>query len=117
MISMRLKKFYKNTRRKIKFDAKKPVGFNKTKLEYFNCHNTWHFVRECRSKGNQESRRRDARNTGYRAKDKGRRPGKQDEPKVLVTLDGEGVDWTGHAADEQENFALMDYSNSGSDTE
>ncbi|GKD18782.1 hypothetical protein Tco_1207940, partial [Tanacetum coccineum] len=28
-----------------------------------------------------------------------------------------GVDWTGHAKDEQENFALMAYSNSGSDTE
>ncbi|GJZ20976.1 hypothetical protein Tco_0558015, partial [Tanacetum coccineum] len=56
-------------------------------------------------------------NTGYRAKDNGRRPGKQEEPKALVTLDGEGVDWTGHAEDEQENFALMAYSNSGSDTE
>ncbi|GJU71931.1 hypothetical protein Tco_1263336 [Tanacetum coccineum] len=69
------------------------------------------------SKGNQESRRRYAGNTGYRAKDNGRRPGKQEEPKALVTLDGEGVDWTGHAKDEQENFALMAYSNSGSDTE
>ncbi|GKD59104.1 hypothetical protein Tco_1296613 [Tanacetum coccineum] len=38
------------------------------------------------------------------------------EPKVLVTLNGEGVDWTGHVDDEQENFALMAYSNSGSDT-
>ncbi|GKC24264.1 putative ribonuclease H-like domain-containing protein, partial [Tanacetum coccineum] len=34
----------------------------------------------------------------------------------LVTLDGEGVDWTGHAEDEQENFALMAYNNSGLDT-
>ncbi|GJS87103.1 hypothetical protein Tco_0769739 [Tanacetum coccineum] len=89
MISIRLKKFYKKT---------------------------GHFARECRSKGNQESRRRDAGNTGYKAKDNGRRPGKQEEPKALVTLDGEGVDWTGHAEDEQENFALMAYSNSGSDT-
>ncbi|GJS38823.1 hypothetical protein Tco_0563866 [Tanacetum coccineum] len=71
----------------------------------------------CISKGNQESRRRDAGNTGYKAKDNGRRPGKQEEPKALVTLDGEGVDWTGHAEDEQENFALMAYNNSGSDTE
>ncbi|GKB20113.1 hypothetical protein Tco_0854036 [Tanacetum coccineum] len=43
--------------------------------------------------------------------------GKQEEPKALVTLDGDGVDWTGHAEDEQENFALMAYSNSGSNTE
>ncbi|GKF00155.1 hypothetical protein Tco_0023505, partial [Tanacetum coccineum] len=61
----------------------------------------------CKSKGNQESRRRDAGNTGYRAKDNRRRPRKQKEPKALVTLDGEGVDWTVHAEDEQENFALM----------
>ncbi|GJV99736.1 ribonuclease H-like domain-containing protein [Tanacetum coccineum] len=65
----------------------------------------------------KKSRRRDAGNTRYRAKDNGRRSRKQEEPKALVTLDGEGVDWTGHAEDEQENFALMAYSNSGSDTE
>ncbi|GJR37061.1 ribonuclease H-like domain-containing protein [Tanacetum coccineum] len=41
----------------------------------------------------------------------------QEEPKALGTLDWEGVDWTDHAKDEQENFALMAYSNSGSDTE
>ncbi|GJS26290.1 hypothetical protein Tco_0486910 [Tanacetum coccineum] len=71
MISMRLKKFYKKTRRRLQFDAKEPIGFVKTK----------------------------------------------EEPKALVTLDGEGVDWTGHAKDEQENFALTAYRNSGSDTE
>ncbi|GKA90139.1 hypothetical protein Tco_0811951, partial [Tanacetum coccineum] len=70
-----------------------------------------------KSKGNQESRRRDAGNTEYKAKDNGRRLGKQEEPKALVTLDGEGVDWIGHAENEQENFALMAYNNSSSDTE
>ncbi|GKG04384.1 hypothetical protein Tco_0314771 [Tanacetum coccineum] len=77
MISMRLKKFYKKTGRKLHFDAIEPVGFDKTKEE------TW----------------------------------KQEELKALVTLDGDGVDWIGHAKDEQENFALMAYSNSGSNTE
>ncbi|GJX00783.1 putative ribonuclease H-like domain-containing protein [Tanacetum coccineum] len=116
MISMRLKKFYKKTGRRLQFDAKEPVGFDKIKVECLNCHKSRHFARECRSKGNQESRRRDAENTGYKAKDNRRRLGKPKEPKALVTLDGEGVDWTGHAEDEQENFALMAYSNSGSDT-
>ncbi|GKB59431.1 ribonuclease H-like domain-containing protein, partial [Tanacetum coccineum] len=117
MISMRLKKFYKNTGRKLQFDAKEPVGFDKTKVECFNCHNTGHFAREYRSKGNQESRRRDAGNTGYKAKDNMRRPRKQEEPKALVTIDGDGIDWTGHAEDKQKNFALMAYNNLGSNIE
>ncbi|GJW05970.1 hypothetical protein Tco_1568393 [Tanacetum coccineum] len=33
MISMRIKKFYKKTGRKLQFDAKEPVGFDKTKLQ------------------------------------------------------------------------------------
>ncbi|GKF84773.1 putative ribonuclease H-like domain-containing protein, partial [Tanacetum coccineum] len=106
IISIRLKKFYKKTGRKLHFDAKEPVGFDNTKVECYNCYKTRHFARECRSKGN----------TRYKAEDNGRRPGKQEEPKALVTLDGEGVDWISHAEDEQENFALMAYSNSGSDT-
>ncbi|GKD93064.1 ribonuclease H-like domain-containing protein, partial [Tanacetum coccineum] len=116
MISMRMKKFYKKTGRKLQFDAKEPVGFDKTKVECYNCHKTRHFARECRSKGNQDSRRRDAWSTRNKDKDNGRRSGKQEESKALVTLDGEGVDWTSHSEDEQENYALMAYSSSGSDT-
>ncbi|GJT58689.1 putative ribonuclease H-like domain-containing protein, partial [Tanacetum coccineum] len=115
MISMRMKKFYKKTGRKLQFDAKEPVGFDKTKVECYNCHKTGHFARECRSKGNQDSRRRDAWNTRNKDKDNGRRSGKQEEPKALVTLDGDGVDWTSHSEDKQENYALMAYSHSGSD--
>ncbi|GJX63769.1 ribonuclease H-like domain-containing protein [Tanacetum coccineum] len=123
MISMRLKKFYKKTGRRLQFHAKEPVGFDKTKVECFNCHNTGHFARECRSKVNQESRRRDAGTLDFIYKKKKSKKtmegghGKQEEHKALVTLDGEGVDCIGHADDEQENFALMAYSNLGPDTE
>ncbi|GJV58553.1 ribonuclease H-like domain-containing protein [Tanacetum coccineum] len=47
MIAIRMKKFYKKTRRRVRVDGKTPVGFDKKKLECFNCHNTGHFVREC----------------------------------------------------------------------
>ncbi|GJZ36485.1 hypothetical protein Tco_0582676 [Tanacetum coccineum] len=94
MISMRMKKFYKKTGRKLQFDAKEPVG----------------------SIGNQDGRRRDAWNTGNKEKDNGRRSGKQEDSKALVTIDGEGVDWTSHSKDEQENYAFMACNSSGSDT-
>ncbi|GKA81523.1 ribonuclease H-like domain-containing protein [Tanacetum coccineum] len=89
MISMRMKKFYKKTRRKLQFDAKEPVCFDKTKVECYNCHKTGHFAREYRTKGNQDSRRRDGWNSGNKD---GRRSGKQEDSKALVTVDGEGVD-------------------------
>ncbi|GJU70902.1 hypothetical protein Tco_1262307 [Tanacetum coccineum] len=75
-----------------------------------------HFARECKSKGNQDSRRRDARNTRNKDKENRRRSGKHEDSKALVTLDGEGVDYTSHSEDEQENYALMACSNAGLDT-
>ncbi|GJV25888.1 hypothetical protein Tco_1378583 [Tanacetum coccineum] len=86
MISMRMKKFYKKT---------------------------GHFARECRTKGNQDGRRKDAWNSGNKD---GRRSGKQEDSKALVTIDGEGVDWTSHS-EEEEDYALMACNSSGSDTE
>ncbi|GJT12944.1 ribonuclease H-like domain-containing protein, partial [Tanacetum coccineum] len=111
MISMRMKKFYKKTGRKLQFDPKEPVGFDKTKVECYNCHKTGHFARECKTKGNQDSKRRDAWNS--RNKDV-RRSGKQEDSKALVTIDGEGVDWTSHS-EEKEDYALMACNSSGSD--
>ncbi|GKB49768.1 hypothetical protein Tco_0900521 [Tanacetum coccineum] len=80
-------------------------------------HENEEVLKKDRSKGNQDSRRRDAWNTGNKDKDNRRRFGKQEEPKSLVILDGDGVDWTSHSEEEQENYALMAYINSGSDTE
>ncbi|GJR73969.1 putative ribonuclease H-like domain-containing protein [Tanacetum coccineum] len=112
MISMRMKKFYKKTGRKLQFDAKEPVGFDKTKVECYNCHKTGHFARECRFKGTQDNRRRDAWKSGSKEVSK---TGQKEDSKALVTIDGEGVDWTTHSEDE--DYALMACNSSDSDTE
>ncbi|GJS26217.1 ribonuclease H-like domain-containing protein [Tanacetum coccineum] len=112
MISMRMKKFYKKTSRKLQFDAKEVVGFDKTKVECYNCHKTRHFARECRIKGTQDNRRRDAWNSGNKD---GSRTVQKEDSKALVTIDGEGVDWTNHSEDE--DYALMACNSSDSDTE
>ncbi|GKG08167.1 hypothetical protein Tco_0333999, partial [Tanacetum coccineum] len=65
------------------------------------------------TKGNQDSKRRDAWNSGNKD---GRRSDKQEDSKALVTIDGEGVDWTSHS-EEEEDDALMACNSSSSDTE
>nr|GEX52212.1 hypothetical protein [Tanacetum cinerariifolium] len=119
MISMRIKKFHKRTGRKLQFDTRDTIGFDKTKVECFNCHKMMHFARDCRAKGNQDSRRRDGGYNGNKARDNGRRPEYQDDSKALVTIDGEAIDWSGHVEEDTQNFAMMAYSssNSGSDNE
>nr|GEU91211.1 ribonuclease H-like domain-containing protein [Tanacetum cinerariifolium] len=92
MISMRIKKFHNRTRRKLQFDTKDPVGFDKTKMECFNCHKMWYFASDCRAKGNQDIRRRDVGYNGNKTRDNGRRPAYQDDSEALVTIDGEDID-------------------------
>ncbi|GKB14460.1 ribonuclease H-like domain-containing protein [Tanacetum coccineum] len=65
----------------------------------------WAFLaRECRIKGTQDNRRRDAWNSGN--KDRSRTVQKEDS-KALVRVDGEGVDWTNHSEDEDYAYGLQ----------
>nr|GEW16963.1 hypothetical protein [Tanacetum cinerariifolium] len=119
MISIRINKFYKRTGTKLQFDTKDPVGFDKTKVECFNCHKMGHFARDCKAKGNQDSRRKYVGYNGNKAKDNGRRPSYRDDSKALVTIDREDIDWFGHVEKDAQNYAMMAYSsnNSGFDNE
>ncbi|GKF23159.1 putative ribonuclease H-like domain-containing protein [Tanacetum coccineum] len=59
MLTMRARRFLKNTRRKLDMDNKERIGFDKSKVKCFNCHKRGHFVRECRTPRNQDSRNKE----------------------------------------------------------
>ncbi|GJT32536.1 ribonuclease H-like domain-containing protein [Tanacetum coccineum] len=123
MLSMRVKRFYKKTGRKLIFNVKELVGFDKTKVECFNCHRRCHFARECRAPRYQGNMNGDA---GYRSRDNTSKtvPVETSDALVvqgnaLIVQDEMGYDWSYIAQDEPTEFALMAYTSksSGSDTE
>nr|GEW23794.1 hypothetical protein [Tanacetum cinerariifolium] len=102
MITMRVKRFIKKTWRNLNFNGKEPVGFDKTRVEYYNCHKRGHFARECRT----------PRNQGNRSGDNERRVILVETPaSALVVQDGlGGYDWSYQAKEGPRDFALMAYS-------
>ncbi|GJW92983.1 ribonuclease H-like domain-containing protein [Tanacetum coccineum] len=87
MIAIRMKKFYKKTRRRVRIDGNKPVSFDKKKLECFKCYNTGHFTRECPSKGTNDGKKRDS---FYQ--DQGARKKEQNQ-NCLLDMDDGVVNW------------------------
>nr|GEY77925.1 hypothetical protein [Tanacetum cinerariifolium] len=92
MLFIRVKRFCKKTERKLEFNGKEPVGFDKTKVVCFKYNKGEHFARYCRSARNSGNRSRDAGNARYKGRDNGKRPAKEEDEQVLVVQDGLGYD-------------------------
>ncbi|GJS77802.1 ribonuclease H-like domain-containing protein [Tanacetum coccineum] len=114
MLTMRAKRFLKNTGRKLDINNKERIGYEKSKVECFNCHKKGHFARECRASRNQDNRNQDKKN-----KEPTRRtvPIEVTTSNALVSqCDGFGYYWSDQAEEGPTNFALMAYSSTSSNS-
>ncbi|GKB70343.1 putative ribonuclease H-like domain-containing protein [Tanacetum coccineum] len=82
MLTMRARRFLKNTGRKLTINGNESVGFDKSKVECYNCHKKGHFAKECRALRNQD----------YKNKESTRRtvPMETSTSTTLVSCDGLG---------------------------
>nr|GEV00235.1 ribonuclease H-like domain, reverse transcriptase, RNA-dependent DNA polymerase [Tanacetum cinerariifolium] len=115
MLSMRVKRFYKKTGKRLEFNRKEQVGFDKTKVECFNCHRRGHFARDYRSARNSGNKSRDARNVVYKGRNNGTRHTKEEDKNTLIVQDGLSTYECSYQVDEEAtDFALMAFTSNPS---
>ncbi|GJS12406.1 putative ribonuclease H-like domain-containing protein [Tanacetum coccineum] len=82
LLSIREKRYYQRTGKKIFINANDTTGYDKSKVECFNCHKMGYFSRKCRAPRNKEG--------PFRNQDNTKKQGNNEDPssKAMLAIDG-----------------------------
>ncbi|GJV30486.1 uncharacterized mitochondrial protein-like protein [Tanacetum coccineum] len=82
MLTMRAKRFLKNTGKKLTVNGNETISFDKSKVKGYNCHKRGHFARECKAPRNQDNKNKESSRRSV--------PVEKSTSTALVSCDGLG---------------------------
>ncbi|GJV27976.1 hypothetical protein Tco_1384424 [Tanacetum coccineum] len=108
MLTMRARRFLKNTGRKLTVNGNETIGFDKSNVECYNCHKRRHFYREGGALRNQDNKNKESSKRSV--------PIEISTSIALESCNGlGGYDWSDQAK-KGPNYALLAFSSSSPDS-